>query len=163
MKNQKTQMPFCLQVSSECICGCKEYNQSDFCSDYLVTSMCRVKDGEALHSQQKTRPGVDCGSGHEILIAKFRLKLKEVGKTTRLFRYDLFHVPFHYTVEVTKRFKGLDLIDGVPEELWMKVCDIVHEAKNKKKKYKTAKWLSEETLQIAVKEEKQKAKEKRKD
>ena len=126
-------------------------------------SMWRVKDGEALYSQQKTRPGVDCGSGHEILIAKFRLKLKEVGKTTSLFRYVLFHVPFHYTVKVTNRFKGLDLIDRVPEELWMKVCEIVHEAKNKKKKYKKAKWLSEETLQITVKEEKQKAKEKSKD
>ena len=60
-----------------------------------------------------------------ILIFKFRLKLKKVGKTTRLFRYDLNQIPFNYTVEVTNRFKGLDLIDRVPEELWMEVPDIV--------------------------------------
>ena len=129
MKNQKTQTLFCLQVSSECIFGCKEYNQSDFCIDHLVMSMCRVKDWEALYSQQKTRPGADYGSGHEIPIARFRLKLKKVGKTTRLFRCDLFHIPFNYTVEVINRFKGLDLIERVPEELWTEVCDIVHEAR----------------------------------
>ena len=72
----------------------------------------------------KTRPGVDYGSDHELLIAKFRLKLKEVGKTTRPFRYDLKQIPYNYTVEVTYRFKGLDLI-RVPEELWTEVCDIV--------------------------------------
>ena len=69
-----------------------------------------AKDGEALYSQQKTRPGADCGSDHERLITKFRLKLKKVEKTTRLFRYDLNQIPFSYTVEVTNRFKGLDLI-----------------------------------------------------
>ena len=69
----------------------------------------------------------DCGSDHELLIAKFRLKLKKVGKTTRSFRYDLNQIPYDYTVEVTNRFKGLDLIDRVPEELWMKVRDIVQE------------------------------------
>ena len=63
------------------------------------------------------------GSDHEFLIAKFRLKLKEVGKTTRPFRYDLSQVPYDYTVEVRNRFKGLDLIDRVPDELWMEVCD----------------------------------------
>ena len=62
---------------------------------------------------------------HELLIAKFSLKLKKVGKTTRPFRYDLNHIPSHYTVEVAKRFKGLDLIDRVPEELWMEVRNIV--------------------------------------
>ena len=102
----------------------------------------------------KTRPGADCGSDHELLIAKFRLKLKKVGKTTRLFRYDLNQIPYDYTVEVTNRFKGLDLIDRVPEELWMEVCDIVQETGTKtipkKKKCKKAKWLSEEALQIAV-------------
>ena len=67
-----------------------------------------AKDGEALYSQQKTRPGADCGSDHELLIAKFRLKLKKVGKTTRPFRYDL---NYEYRVEVTNRFKGLDLIE----------------------------------------------------
>ena len=71
-----------------------------------------AKNGEALYSQQKkTRPGADCGSDHELLIAKFRLKLKKVGKTTRPFRYDLNQIHYDYTVEVTNRFKGLDLIE----------------------------------------------------
>ena len=68
-----------------------------------------AKDGEALYSQQKTRLGADYGSDHELLIAKFRLKLKKVGKTTRPFRYDLNQIPHDYTVEVRNRFKGLDL------------------------------------------------------
>ena len=67
------------------------------------------------------RPGADCGSDHKLLIAKFILKLKKVGKTTRLFRYDLNQIPYDYTVEVRNRFKGLDLTDRVPEELWMEV------------------------------------------
>ena len=71
----------------------------------------------------KTRLGADCGSDHVLLIAKFRLKLKKVGKTTGPFRYDLNQMPYDYTVEVTNRFKGLDLIDRVLEELWMEVCD----------------------------------------
>ena len=75
----------------------------------------------------KTRPGADCGSDHELLIAKFRLKLKKVGKTTRPFRYDLNQIPYNYTMEVTNRFKGLDLIDRVPDELWTEVHDIVEE------------------------------------
>ena len=69
----------------------------------------------------KTRPGADCGSHHELLNAKFRLKLKKVGKTTRPFRYDLNQIPYDYTVEVTNRFKGLGLIDRVTDELWMEV------------------------------------------
>ena len=76
----------------------------------------------------KTRLGADCGSHDELLIVKFRLKLKKVGKTTRPFRYDLNLLHYNYTVEVTNRFKGLDLIDRVPEELWTEVCDIVQEA-----------------------------------
>ena len=76
----------------------------------------------------KTRPGADCGSDHELLIAKFRLKLKKVGKTPRLFRYDLNQIPYDYTVEVRTRFKGLDLLDKVPNELWTEVHDIVQEA-----------------------------------
>ena len=73
----------------------------------------------------------DCGSDHELLIAKFRLKLKEVGKTTRPFRYDLNQIPYDSTVEVRNRFKGLDLIDRVPDELWMEVRDIVQETEIK--------------------------------
>ena len=76
-----------------------------------------AKDGEALYSQQKTRPGADCGSDPELLIAKFRLKLKKVEKTSRPCRYDLNQIPYDYTVEVRNRFKGLDLIDRVPDEL----------------------------------------------
>ena len=74
---------------------------------------------------KKKRPGADCGSGHELLIAKFRLKSKSVGKTPRPFRYDLNQIPYDYTVEVRNRFKGLDLIDRVPDELWKEVRDIV--------------------------------------
>ena len=88
----------------------------------------------------KTRPGDNSGSDHKLFIAKFRLKLKKVGKTTRPFRYDLSQIPYNYIVEVIDRFKGLDLIDRVPEELWTEVCDIVQEAEiktfPKKKKYK---------------------------
>ena len=97
----------------------------------------------------------------DFLIAKFRLNLKKVGKTTRPFRYDLNQIPYDYTVEVRNRFKGLDLIERVPDELWMEVRDIVQETgiKTKKcmekkcmeKKCKKAKWLSEEVLQIALK------------
>ena len=76
----------------------------------------------------KTRLGADCGSNHELFIAKFILKLKEVGKTTRPFRYDLNQIPYDYTVEVRNRFKGLDLIDRSPEELWIEICDIVQGA-----------------------------------
>ena len=71
---------------------------------------------------------MDCGSGHELLIAKFRLKLNKVGKITRPFRYDLNQIPYDYTVEVRNRFKGLDLIERVPDELWLEVHDIVQEA-----------------------------------
>ena len=88
--------------------------------------------------------------------------MKKVGKTTRPFRYDLHQIPYNYTVGVTNRFKGLDLIDRVPEELWMEVHYIVQEAVIKtiprKKKCKKAKWLSEETLQIAEKRRKAKGK-----
>ena len=93
--------------------------------------------------------------------------MKKVGKTTRPFRYDLNQIPYDYTVEVTNRFKGLDLIDRMPEELWTEVCNIVQEAVietiPKRKKCKKAKRLSEEALRMLRKEEKQKAKEKRKD
>ena len=75
------------------------------------------KDGEALYSQQKQGQELT-GSNHELLIAKFKLKLKKIGKTTRPFRYDLNQIPYDYRVEMTNRFKGLDLIDRVPDELW---------------------------------------------
>ena len=73
----------------------------------------------------ETRRGADCGSDHELLITKFRLKLKKAGKTASPFRYDLNQMPYDYTVEVRNRFKGLDLIDRVPDELWSEVHDIV--------------------------------------
>ena len=84
--------------------------------DYIL-----CKDGEALYSLQKQTRSSD----HELLIAKFRLTLKKVGKTTKPFRYDLNQTPYDYTVELRNRFKGLDLIDRVPDELWTEVCDIV--------------------------------------
>ena len=102
---------------------------------------------EKLYTVNKTRLAADCASDHKLLIAK---KLNKVGKTTRLFRYELNQIPKNYTVEVRNRFKGLDLIDRVPDELWMDVSDIVQETgvKNipKKKKCQKAKWLSEEGL-----------------
>ena len=82
-----------------------------------------AKVGETLHSQQKQ--DWDCGSVPELLIAKFRFKLKKVGKATRPFRYVLNQIPYDYTAEVRNRFKGLDLIDKVPEKLWMEVCNTV--------------------------------------
>ena len=110
---------------------------------------------EKIYTVIKTRLGADCGSDHELLILKFRLKLKKVGKNTRPFRYDLNQIPYDYTLDVRNRLKGLDLIDRVPDELWNEVRDIVQETGRKtipmEKKCKKAKWLSEEALQIAVK------------
>ena len=80
---------------------------------------------EKVYTISSTRPGADCGSDHVPLITKFRLNLKKVGKTNWPFRYELNQILYDYTVEVTNRFKGLDLIDRVPEELWMEVHDIV--------------------------------------
>ena len=84
-----------------------------------------AKDEKALYKSAKTGLGADCGSDHELLIVKFRLKLKKVGKTMRPFRYHLNQIPYDYTGEATNRFKGLDLIDRVPEELWTELRDIV--------------------------------------
>ena len=95
--------------------------------DYIL---CSQRWRSSIQSA-KTRPGADCGSDHELLITKFRLKLKKVGKPTRPFRYDLNQIPYDYTVEVTNRFKGLDLIDRVPDELWNDVHDIVQETRIK--------------------------------
>ena len=98
----------------------------------------------------------------QIMNSLFRLKLKKAGKTTRPFRYDLNQIPYDYTVELRNRFKGLDLIDRVPDELWSEVHDIVQETGIKtspmEKKRKKAKWLSEEALQIAVKRREAKSK-----
>ena len=128
--------------------------------DYIL---CSQRWRSSIQSAN-ARSGANCSYDHEILIAKFRLKLKNVGKTIRPFRYDLNQIPYGYTVEVTNRFKGLNLIDGVPEELWMEVCNIVEEVviKNipKKKKCKKAKWLSEEAVQTAEKRREVKGKEK---
>ena len=103
----------------------------------------------------KIRPGPDCGSDHELLNAKFRLKFKKVGKTTRPFKYDLNQIPNDYTVEVRNRFMSLDLIDRMPDGLWNEIWNIVQETGINNipmgKKCKKAKWLSREALQIAVK------------
>ena len=126
--------------------------------DYIL---CSQRWANAMQSTKK-RPGADCGSDHELLTAKFRLKLKKVGKTTRPFRYDLNQIPYDYTMEVRNRFKGLDLIDRVPDELWNEVRAIVQEKGIKtipmEKKCKKAKWLSGEALQIAVKRREEKSK-----
>ena len=94
------------------------------CQNQIDYSLCSQRWRNSIQSA-KTRPGADCGSDHELLIAKFRLKLKEVWQTSRPFKYELNEIPHDYTVELTNRFKGLDLIDRVPEELWMEVCDII--------------------------------------
>ena len=82
---------------------------------------------EKLYTSAKTRLGADCGSDHELLIAIFRLKLKKVGKTTQPFRYDLNYIPYDYIAEVRNKFKGPDLIDRVPDELWNEVRDILQD------------------------------------
>ena len=84
---------------------------------------------EKLYTVSKSRAGADCGPDYELLIAKFRLKLKKVGKTTRPFRYELNQISYDYTVEVRNRFKGLDLIDRVPDELWMEIRDTVQKTR----------------------------------
>ena len=125
-----------------------------------------AKDGEALYSQQKQDQELIVAQIMNSLIAKFRLNLKKEGKTTRPFRYDLNQIPYDYTVKVRNRFKGLDLIDRVPDELWVEVCDIVQETGIKtipmEKKCKKAKWLSGEALQTAVRKREVKSKGERK-
>ena len=95
-----------------------------FCQNQIDYIFCSQQWRSSIQSA-KTRPGADCGSDHGLLINKFRLKLKKTGKTARPFRYDLNQIPYDYTVEVRNRFKGLDLIDTGPDELWNEVCDIV--------------------------------------
>ena len=117
--------------------------------DYIL---CSQRWRSSIQST-KTRPGADSGSDRELLITKFRLKLKKVGKTSRPFKYDLNQISYDYTVEVRNRFKGLDLIDRMPDELWNEVRDIVQETRIKtipmEKKCKKAKWLSEEGFLIS--------------
>ena len=118
-----------------------------------------AKDGEALYSQQKQDRELTVAQIHELLIAKFRLKLKKVGKTTRPFRYDLNQIPYLYTVEVTNRFKGLDLIECLKNHAWSNIVQrTVIKTIPKKNKCKKAKCLSEEALQIAVKRREAKSK-----
>ena len=123
-----------------------------------------AEDGEVLNNQQKQDLELT-GSDHQLHIAKFWLKLKKVGKTTSSFTYDPNQISYD-SVKVTDRFKGLDLIDRVPEELWMEVCDVVQEAVTKtiteKKKCKKAKWQSEEALQVAKKKKQKTEKQGRK-
>ena len=136
------------------ITRCSIRNQIDYilCSQRWKSSIQRVK----------ARPRADCGSDHELLLDKFRLKWKKIGKTTRPFMYDLNQMLYDYTVEVRNRFKELGLIDRGPEELGTEVCDIVQEAGIKtilkKKKCKKAKWLSEEALLTAMKRREAKSK-----
>ena len=121
-----------------------------------------AKDGEALYSQQKQDQELTVAQTMSFLLPNSDWKLKEVGKTTRPFRYDLNQIPCDYTVEVRNRFKGLDLIDRAPDELWTEVRDSVQETGIKtipmEKKCKKAKWLSGEALQIAVKRREVKSK-----
>ena len=128
-------------------------------SDWLYS--CSPRWRSSIQSA-KTRRGADYGSDHELLIAKFRLKLKKVGKTTKPSRYYLNQIPYNYTVEVRNRFKGLDLTDRLPDELWTEVCDIVQEMGiktiPKEKKCKKAKWLSEDAFQMAMKRREMKSK-----
>ena len=110
----------------------------------------------------KIRLGADCGSVHKFLIAKFRVKLKKVGKATRPFMYDLNQIPSDYTMELRDRFKGLDLIDCLMNYAWRFVTLYRRQGARpsppKKNKCKKAKWLSEEALQIAVKRREVKSK-----
>ena len=113
-------------------------------TEIRLTISFAAKDEESLYSQSaKTRPGADCDSDQKLLIAKFRLKLKKVGKSIRPLMYDLNQISYDYAVEVRNRFKGLDLIDKVPEELLM---EAVIKTNPKGKKCKKTKWLSEEAL-----------------
>ena len=131
--------------------------------DYILCSKRRRSSVQST----KTRPGADCGSDHELLIAKLKLKLKKVGKTTRPFRYDLNQIPYDYTVEVRNRFKGLDLIGSLMNSGWRFM--ILYRRKGSRpslwKRNEKCKMAVSGGLKIAVKrrEAKRKAKEKRKD
>ena len=117
-------------------------------TEIRLTNIFCSQIGRSSIQSAKSRPGADCGSDHQLLTAKFRLKLKKVGEGTRPFRYDINQIPYDYTVKVTNRLKGLDLIDRVPKELWTEVCNtvqrVVTKTITKKKKCKKAKGLSED-------------------
>ena len=152
----------------ESLAGCSPRGHKELDTTEWLNS----NDNSVLFSQRwrsstqsaKTRPGAECSWDCDLFIAKFRLKLKKLGKTSRSFRYGLNQIP--YMLEVTNKFKGLDLVDRAPKELWTEVCNIIHDAVTKiipnRKKCKKAKWLSEEVLQNSW-EEKWKAREKGKD
>ena len=129
-------------------------------SDWLYSLQPKMETFYTVSKKKKKKKDLELTVAYLMNIAKFRHKLKKVGKTTRSFRYDLNQIPYNYTVEMKNRFKEFNLI--VSEELWMKVCVIVHEAgiktNPKKKKFKKEKWLSEEALQIAVKRREAKGK-----
>ena len=120
---------------------------------------------EKLYAVSKKRPGADYGSDHELLIAKFRFRLKKVGKTTRPFKYDLNQILYAYTVEVRNRFKGLDLMECLMNYGWRFVTFYRRQESrpSPRKRNSKAKWLSEEALQIAVKRREVKSKGERKD
>ena len=105
-------------------------NQKEMVRNQIDYILCSGRWRSSIQSAT-TKLGADCGSDHELLIAKFRLRLEKVGKTTIPFRYDLNQIPYNYTGEVTNRLKGLDLIERVPEELWTEVHNIVQEVVNK--------------------------------
>ena len=122
--------------------------------------LCRQRWRSSIQSA-KTRLGADCGSDHEFFIAKFRLKLKKVGKTTIPFRYDLNQIPYNYTVEVRNRFKRLDMIECLMNYGWRFVTLYRREGARpspREKNAKKAKWMSGEALQIAVKRREEKSK-----
>ena len=132
---------------------------TEFCQDNALSSS-SWRWRSSIQSA-KTRPRTDCGSNPELLITKFRLKLKNVRKTTRLFSHDLNQNPYDYTVKVTDRFKWLYLIDSVPEELWMEVPTLYRLSDQnypQEKKRKRVKWLSEEDLQRSEKRREKKGK-----
>ena len=115
------QTPSSNNTRDDSTCGHHQIVNTKNQIDYILCS----QKWRSFIQAAKTRPGADCVSDHELLIAKLSLQLKKVGKTARPFMYDLNQIPYNYTAEVRNRFKGLDLIDTVPEGLWMEVCDTV--------------------------------------
>ena len=140
---QREVTPLCMKTGAYTWTSPNGQHQNQI--DYVLCS----QRWKSCIQSAKTRPGADCGSAHQLLMAKFRLKLKKAGKTTRPASNDLNQIPCEYALEVMNRSKGLYLVNRMPEEPRMEVYNIVQEAANKtvpkKKKNKKAKWLSEET------------------